>query len=86
MHSIFTVSKPYLERCIEGKSYTFCEGKKHNQLNLYNKADIMALRRYAEDREDFVEIYNFTEQVLEEECEHDYLSEWDKKLLNKLHK
>lgn len=82
MQSMFKVSRSNLIIHAGDKEFSFCEGKYHNQLTLYNEADIKAVREYAAARADFVEIYNFTEQVVDA-GESDLLSDWDHKLLNR---
>lgn len=82
MQSVFSVSRPYFSLQIEGKEYTFYEGKYHNQLTLHNEADIQALRAWAADHGDIVEIYRFTERVINDEINVE--SEWDRYLLSRM--
>ena len=82
MQSVFSVSRPYFSLQIEGREYTFYEGKYHNQLTLHNEADIQALRAWAADHSSFVEIYHFTEQVIDDES--DLMSEWDRYLISRM--
>lgn len=82
MQSVFKVSSPNLIIHAGEKEYSFSEGKYHNQLTLFNEADIKAVREYAAARVDFVEIYRFIEQVVEV-GEDDPLSDWDHKLLSR---
>ncbi len=82
MQSMFKVSRSNLIIHAGDKEFSFSEGKYHNQLTLYNEADIKVVREYAAARADFVEIYNFTEQVVDA-GESDLLSDWDHKLLNR---
>lgn len=82
MQSVFKVSRPNLIVHAGEKEFSFGEGKYHNQLTLFNEADIKAVREYAAARADFVEIYRFIEQVVEV-GEDDPLSDWDHKLLSR---
>ncbi|MDO4326395.1 MAG: hypothetical protein Q4E24_10250 [bacterium] len=82
MQSVFKVSRPNLIIHAGEKEFSFSEGKYHNQLTLYNEADIKTVREYAAARADFVEIYRFIEQIVEA-GENDPLSDWDHKLLSR---
>lgn len=82
MQSVFSVSHPYFSLQIEGREYTFYEGKYHNQLTLHNETDIQVLRAWAADNSSFVEIYHFTEQVIDDEINVE--SEWDRYFLSKV--
>lgn len=82
MQSVFKVSRSNFTIHAGEKEYSFSEGKYHNQLTLYNEADIKAVREYAAARADFVEIYSFTEQIVDA-GESDPLSDWDHKLLSR---
>lgn len=82
MQSVFTVSRPNLVIHAREKEFSFSEGKYHNQLTLFNEADIQALRAWAAARADFVEIYHFTEQIVDA-GEDNPLSDWDHKLLSR---
>lgn len=78
MQSVFKVSRPNLVIHAGEKEFSFSEGKHHNQLTLFNEVDIQALRAWAAARADFVEIYCFTEQVVE--AEKAPTAEWDRYL------
>lgn len=82
MQSVFSVSRPYFSLQIGGREYTFYEGKYHNQLTLYNEADIQALRAWAADHDSIVEIYHFTERVIDDEINVE--SEWDRYLISRV--
>lgn len=82
MQSVFKVSRPNLAIHAGEKEFSFKEGKCHNQLTLFNETDIKAVREYASARADFVEIYHFTEQIVDS-GEDDPLSDWDHKLLSR---
>lgn len=82
MQSVFKVSRSNLVIHAGEKEFSFGEGKYHNQLTLFNEADIQALRAWAAARADFVEIYHFTEQTVEAGA-YDPLSDWDHKLLSR---
>ncbi len=82
MQSVFSVSRPYLSLQIDGKEYTFHEGKYHNQLTLHHEAEIKALRAWVADHSSFVNIYHFTERVIDDEINVE--SEWDRYLLSRM--
>lgn len=83
MQSVFKVCRSDLTIHAGGKEYSFREGRHHNQLTLSNEADIKAVKEYAAARADFVEIYQFTEQIIDA-GESDLLSDWDHKLLSRV--